>query len=216
MSVMAAIVRRDFKLAARIGGGLGLAAGFFLLVGAAMPFGFGADLDFLARLAPAAAWIGAVLAVLLSLDRLFQADAEDGSLDQLRLAPVPLEAVVLSKCAAHWLTTGLPLVLATPLVAVMFNMPGDLMAPLLVSLLIGTPGLTLTGAVAGALTAGLRRGGLLISLLTLPLYIPFLIFGAAAATAEGPAPFLFLGALSLFALALGPFAAAAALRLTLD
>lgn len=216
MRALGAILRRDLVLAARVGGGMGLAVGFFLLVGAAMPFGFGADLGLLARLAPAAVWIGAVLAVLLSLDRLFQADAEDGSLDQLRLAPVPLEAAVLAKCAAHWLTTGLPLVLATPFVAVMFNMPARDWGALLASLLIGTPGLTLMGAVGAALTAGLRRGGLLVSLLTLPLYVPALIFGVGAANAGGAAPFLLLGALSLFSLALAPFAAAAALRLTLD
>lgn len=216
MKAAAAILHRDFILAMRIGGGTGLAVGFFLLVSASMPFAFGAEPELLSRLAPAAAWIGAVLAVLLSLDRLFQADAEDGSLDQLRLAPIPLEAVVVSKCAAHWITTGLPLVLAAPLVAVLFNMPAENLMPLLAALVIGTPGLTLVGAVGAALTAGLRRGGLLISLLTLPLYVPALIFGTAAATAETSAPFLFLGALSLFALALGPFAAAAALRLTLD
>ncbi|MFP3943016.1 MAG: heme exporter protein CcmB [Alphaproteobacteria bacterium] len=213
---MAAILRRDLILAVRIGGGMGLAVGFFLLVSIAMPFGVGAEPGLLARLAPAAVWIGAVLAVLLSLDRLFQADVEDGSLDQLRLAPVPLEAAVLSKCAAHWLTTGLPLVLAAPLVAVMFNMPSEYLGPLLASLVIGTPGLTLVGAIGAALTAGLRRGGLLISLLTLPLYVPALIFGTGAAMSDTATPFLFLGALSLFALALGPFATAAALRLTLD
>lgn len=213
---MGAILRRDLVLAVRVGGGTGLAIGFFLLIGTVQPFGFGADPALLARIAPAAVWTGAVLAVLLSLDRLFQADAEDGSLDQLRLAPVPLEAIVLAKCAAHWLTTGLPLVLAAPLVAVMFNLPGEGFGPLTVSLLLGTPGLTLIGAVGAALTAGLRRGGLLVSLLTLPLYVPALIFGTAAAAGGDPAAFLFLGALSLFALALGPFAAAAALRLTLD
>ncbi len=216
MKTMAAVLRRDLILAVRIGGGMGLAVGFFLLVGASMPFAFGAEPALLTRLAPAAAWIGAVLAVLLSLDRLFQADAEDGSLDQLRLAPVPLEAIVLSKCAAHWMTTGLPLVLAAPLVAILYNMPAGELGPLLLSLVIGTPGLTLIGAVGAALTAGLRRGGLLISLLTLPLYVPALIFGTAAATADSPAPLLFLGALSLFTLALGPIAAAAALRHTLD
>jgi heme exporter protein B len=211
-----AILRRDLALAVRVGGGAGLAVGFFLLIGTVLPFGFGTDPALLARLAPAAVWTGAVLAVLLSLDRLFLSDAEDGSLDQLRLAPLPLEAVVLSKCAAHWLTTGLPLMAAAPAVAVMFNLPGDRMGIMAASLLVGTPGLTLVGAMTAALTAGLRRGGLLVGLLTLPLYIPALIFGSEAAASGDPAAFLFLGALSLFALAFSPFAAAAALRLTLD
>jgi heme exporter protein B len=208
-----AIVKRDLTLATRIGGGLGLALGFFLIVGAMMPFAFGADLTLLARLAPAAAWIGAMLAVLLSLDRLFQADAEDGSLDQLRLAPLPLEAVVAAKCLAHWLTTGLPLVLASPVLGLLFNMDADRALPLMAALLIGTPALTLVGAVGAALTVGLRRGGLLLSILALPLYVPTLIFGAAAATSGEPFWFLLEGAVSLVALAVGPFAAAAALRL---
>ncbi|MEX0970605.1 MAG: heme exporter protein CcmB [Paracoccaceae bacterium] len=214
---MTALLLRDLRLALRSGGGAGLGLAFFLIVVMLVPFGIGPDTALLARVAPGVLWVAALLACLLSLDRLFQADAEDGSLDIIALSPLPLELVVLVKALAHWLTTGLPLVLAAPVLAVTLNLPADGYGWLVASLLAGTPALSALGAFAASLTVGLRRGGLLLSLLVLPLYIPTLIFGArCAANAANGQPalpaFLLLAGLSLATLALAPFAAAAALR----
>ncbi len=215
-----ALLGRELKLALRSGGGAGLGLVFFLIVAALVPFGVGPEPDKLAVVAAGTLWIAALLACLLSLDRLFQADAEDGTLDILALAPLPLEAVVALKALAHWLTTGLPLVVAAPVLGVALHLPPAAAPWLVASLAVGTPGLSFLGAIGAALTVGIRRGGLLLSLLVLPLYVPTLIFGARAAAAatagQNPVPALLLGAgLSLFILAGAPFAAAAALRVNL-
>jgi heme exporter protein B len=220
MTAFLALVRRDLLLAARIGGGAEVGMVFFLALVAVIPFAIGPDQMLLGRLAPAVLWIAALLATLFGLDRLFQADEEDGSLDQLLLAELPLEIIVLAKCLAHWLTTGLPLALAAPLFGLMLNLPAGAMLPLTATLLAGTPAITLIGAVGAAVTAGLRRGGLLVAVLVLPLAVPTLIFGVAAANAAitGPtpfgAPFMLLTAVTLVALAVAPLAAAAAIRLS--
>lgn len=221
MRAFAALLRRDLTLAFRIGGGPFLGVAFFLTVTTLLPLGVGARLGLLGEAAGGFLWVAAALAALLSLDRLFQADAEDGSLDQFALGPLPLEAVVLAKCLAHWLTTGLPLSVAAPVLALLLNMPAAGYVPLCLSLLIGSPVFSLVGAIGAALTAGLRRGGLLLSLVVLPLFIPTVIFGAGAITTaiNGFAPtqaLLFLGATTLVALVLAPLAAAAALRIHLS
>ena len=221
MDTFLAIISRDLLLARRQGGASLLAVGFFVLVSILFPFALGPDSAVLATVAAGVIWVAALLATLLSLDRLFQADFEDGSLDLLALAPQPLFLTVLAKVIAHWLVTGLPLVLAVPLTALFLQLPGESLLPLIISVAIGTPALSLIGAVGAALTAGIRRGGVLVPLLVMPLYIPTLIFGVAAAgNALGGEPaaqaIMLLGAVSLFALVLAPLAAAAALRLALE
>ena len=217
---MKALLIRDLKLAIRAGGGFGLGLAFFLIVVVLVPFGVGPDTDLLARIAPGILWIGALLACLLSLDRMFALDWEDGSLDLLATAPLPLEAVIGIKSLAHWITTGLPLVLATPLFALLLNLPSEAYKPVLLSLLLGTPALSVIGGFGAALTVGLKRGGLLLSLLVLPLYVPTLIFGAEMARrgAQGldtTTPMLMLAGITCGAVALLPFAAAAVLRVNL-
>ncbi len=213
-----ALVSRDLKLALRIGGGASFALVFFLMIVTLTPFAIGPDLNLLARIAPAILWIGAVLATLIGLDRLFQADAEDGTLDLLKSGQLPLEAVVLAKCVAHWLTTGLPLSLAAPLFGLMLAMEPPGMAAASASLLAGTPALTFIGAVGAGLTAGIRRGGLLIAIMALPLMIPVLIFGVAACNAavggtiSFMTPFAILCALTLIFAVIGVVGAAAGLR----
>lgn len=219
---LAALAVRELRLAARIGGGAMLGVLFFLIVVTVVPFAVGPDLRLLARLGPAFLWIAALLASLLSIDRLFQADADDGSLDLLMLSPIPMELVVLVKCLIHWLTTGLPLVAAAPVLGLMLDMDAVAVLAVTATLAIGTPALTMIGAVGAALTASLRRGGLLLAVIVLPVTVPVLVFGvSAAAAASGgtvPAltPFLVLAALTLASLALAPFAAAAALRAGLE
>lgn len=215
-----ALLRRDLALALRSGGGAGLALAFFLVVLLVLPLGIGPDPALLAAVAPGLLWVAALLACLLSLDRLFQADFEDGALDLLALSPLPLEAVAAVKILAHWLVTGLPLALAAPLLGLLLGLPPAAAPWLVLSLLAGTPGLSAIGAAGAALTLGIRRGGLLLSLLVLPLWLPTLIFGARAVdlAARGlpPGPaMLLLGAVTLLALALGPLAAAAAIRTNL-
>ncbi|MGB5560644.1 MAG: heme exporter protein CcmB [Paracoccaceae bacterium] len=217
---MIRLLLRDLALAVRAGGGFGLGLAFFLIVVVLVPFGVGPEAALLARIAPGILWIGALLACLLSLDRIFQLDFEDGSLDLLATAPIPMEGVVAVKALAHWLTTGLPLVLAAPVFGVLLNLPGPGYVWLVVSLALGTPALSIIGAFGAALTVGLKRGGLLLSLLVLPLYVPTLIFGTQAARlgAEGLAvatPLALLAGITLAAVALLPFAAAAALRVNL-
>ena len=214
MTPLAALLRRELLLAGRGGGAMGVA--FLLVLAALIPFAVGPDAVLLARIGPAILWVGALLSMLLGLDRLFQADFEDGTLDSLRLGPLPLEIVVLVKCAAHWLVTGVPLAVAAPFVGLLFALePGKLPA-LSASLLVGTPALTLIGATGAAATVGVRRGSLLLALLVLPLSVPVLIFGVAAADPArvgGAAPAIaLLAACSLAAAALAPFATAAALR----
>lgn len=217
---MIGLFLRDLRLATRAGGGFGLALGFFLIVCMLVPFGVGAEGGKLAGIAPGILWVGALLSCLLSLDRLFALDHEDGSLDLLACSPLPLEGVVLAKASAHWLTTGLPLVVASPIFALLLHLPVQAYLVLVLSLLLGTPALSMLGAFGAAVTVGLKRGGLLLSLLVLPLYIPTLIFGAeavrrSAAGAEIASPLVFLAAITLATLALVPFVAAGALRVNL-
>ncbi|HEY8380826.1 MAG TPA: heme exporter protein CcmB [Microvirga sp.] len=218
MRAFLALLSRDLKLAARVGGSGWLGLVFFLMIVTLVPFALGPDLNLLARIGPAILWIAAVLATLIGLDRLFQADEEDGSLDLLRTAPVPLELVVLAKVTAHWLTTGLPLALAAPVFGLLVALSPEGMAAMVATLLVGTPALTFIGAVGAALTASLRRGGLILAILVLPLMIPTLIFGVSAANAAMggtipfATPFLVLCALSLIAAVIGIVGAAAALR----
>lgn len=220
MSGAQALLGRELALAVRSGGGAGLGTGFFLMVVLLVPLGIGPSPDRLATVAAGTLWIGALLACLLTLDRLFQPDFEDGTLDQLSMAPLPLEAIAALKALAHWLTTGLPLLVAAPLLALTLNLPAPAYPWLVASLAAGTPGLSFLGAIGAGLTVGIRRGGLILSILVLPFYLPTLIFGAraTAAAAEGQDPlpaFLLLSALTLFILALAPFATAAALRANL-
>ncbi|WP_108483252.1 heme exporter protein CcmB [Oceaniglobus ichthyenteri] len=217
---MIRLVLRDLALAVRAGGGFGLGLAFFLIVVVLVPFALGPETTLLAVIAPGVLWLGALLACLLSLDRIFALDFEDGTLDLLACAPVPLEGVVAAKAAAHWITTGLPLTLAAPILGVLLNLPGPGFWWLVISLAIGTPALSMIGAFGAALTVGLRRGGLLLSLLVLPLYVPTLIFGAEVARRGAvamtlEAPLLLLAGITLGVLALLPFAAAAALRINL-
>lgn len=218
---MIALLKRDLR--AHLAGGGGAATGlvFFLAVIATMPFGIGPDLVLLARVGPAILWIGALLSTLLALDRLFQADREDGSLDLIIAGPLALPLAVLAKCAALWLACVLPLVIASPLLGLFLALTPQAMLAVFMSLLLGTPALVLIGAVGAAVAVALPRGGLLVSVLVLPLSIPVLIFGVAATEAVshqgafGP-PVMILGALTLLFSLIGPFAAAAALRASAD
>lgn len=217
---MIALLTRDLRLAMRAGGGFGLGLAFFLILAVLVPLGVGPEGRILALIAPGILWVGALLACLLSLDRLFALDFEDGSLDLLATAPIPLEGVVAIKALAHWLTTGLPLVLAAPVLGILLSLPGPAYGWLVLSLLLGTPALSMIGAFGAALTVGLKRGGLLMSLLVLPLYVPTLVFGAEAVSrgAQGlsPAtPLLLLAGITTGSAALLPFAAAFALRINL-
>ncbi len=217
---MIALLFRDLRLAMRAGGGFGLGLAFFLIVVVLVPFGVGPQSALLASIAPGILWLGALLACLLSLDRIFALDWEDGSLDLLATAPLPMEAIVWVKALAHWLTTGLPLVLAAPVLAVLLNLPAPGFVPLVLSLLLGTPGLSVIGTFGAALTVGLKRGGLLLSLLVLPLYVPTLIFGAemarrGAGGLDYATPLLLLAGITCGTIALLPFASAAVLRINL-
>ncbi|MGR3482929.1 heme exporter protein CcmB [Salipiger marinus] len=217
---MTALLWRDLRLALRAGGGFGLGLAFFLIVTVLVPFGVGPETALLTRIGPGVLWIGALLACLLSLDRIFALDWEDGSLDLLATAPLPMEGIVSIKALAHWLTSGLPLVLAAPVLGVLLNLPPAGYLWVVVSLALGTPALSVIGTFGAALTVGLKRGGLLLSLLVLPLYVPTLIFGAEVARrgAEGLAlqsPLLMLAGISFGVIALLPFASAAVLRINL-
>src|SRR5919205_2053874 len=213
--VFVAVIVRDLRLAARVGGSGALGLVFFLMLVTIVPFALGPDLNLLARIGPAILWLAAVLATLIGLDRLFQADEEDGSLDLLRSSPLPLEGVVLAKVVAHWLTTGLPLALAAPLFGLLVALTPAAMLAMVATLLVGTPALAFIGAIGAALTASLRRGGLILAILVLPFMIPTLIFGVSAANAAGGGtgpffpPFLGLLALSLASGAIAVVAAAA-------
>ncbi len=212
---MRALIARDLRLAVRAGGGFGLGLAFFLILAVLIPLGVGPEPAVLGRIAPGVVWVGALLACLLSLDRMFALDMEDGSLDLLATAPLPLEGVVAAKALAHWLVTGVPLTLAAPVLGLLLNLPAQSYGWLLLSLLLGTPALSMIGAFGAALTVGLKRGGLLLSLLVLPLYVPTLIFGAEAVKQGGGAALLLLGGVTAGAVALLPFAAAMALRVNL-
>lgn len=217
---MIAILVRDLRLAFRAGGGFGLGLSFFLLVVVLVPLGVGPEGGTLARIAPGILWVGALLACLLSLDRIFSLDHEDGSLDLLATAPVPLEGAVAMKAFAHWIVTGLPLTLAAPVLALLLSLPPQGYVWLVASLAVGTPALSVIGAFGAALTVGIKRGGLLLSLLVLPLYVPTLIFGAevvkrGAAGAGVGLPMMLLAGITLGAAAVLPIAAAAAIRVNL-
>jgi heme exporter protein B len=217
MTALSALLLRDMRIALRIGGGAPMGVLFFLIVVTLTPFAIGPDLVLLKRIGPAILWIGALLASLLALDRLLAADHEDGSLDLLLMGSAPLELAVLTKALAHWITTGLPLVIATPLLGLFLNLEGGAAAAVALTLLAGTPALTCIGLIGAALSVALRRGGLLLPVLVLPLTVPVLIFGVAASNAAIAgagfgAPFMILCALTLGSLVLGAVAAAAALR----
>ena len=215
---LVALLVRDIRLAVRMGGGALIGVLFFLIVVSLIPFAVGPDLALLVRIGPAVLWLGALLATLLALDRLLATDHEDGSLDLIVTAGVPLELALAVKAVAHWLTTGLPLVVAAPLLGLLLNLDPGATGAVALTLLAGTPALTFIGLIGAALTVTLRRGGLLLAILALPLTVPVLIFGVAASNAAiaGPvpfgAPFSILCALTLMTLVLGPWAAALALR----
>ncbi len=217
---MKALLIRDLRLAFRAGGGFGLALAFFLLVAVLVPLGVGPDGAILGRIAPGILWVGALLACLLSLDRLFALDYEDGSLDLLATSPMPMEGVVAVKALAHWLVTGLPLTALSPVLALMLNLPAAGFGWLVVTLAVGTPALSIIGAFGASLVVAVKRGGLLLSLLVLPLYVPTLIFGAevvrrGALGMEVTTPLLLLAAITAGSTAVLPFAAAAAIRISL-
>lgn len=221
IATAAAVVRRDLLLAVRQRADLANTLLFFVVVVTMVPLGVGPELNTLRTIAPGVVWVAALLAAILSLNRLFANDFADGTLEQMLLTGEPLPAIVLAKTAAHWLTTGLPITVMAVLLGVMFDLGGEPTAVLVVSLLLGTPALSLVGAVGAALTLGLRGGGVLISLLVLPLYVPVLIFGAGAVetAAGGLAPtghLLLLAAFSLGSLVLAPWAVAAALRISME
>lgn len=221
MSAFFTLVRRDLNLAFRQGFDSLMVVAFFVIAVVLFPFGVGPEPNTLARIAAGTIWVAALLSSMLSLERLFQTDYEDGTLELLALAPVPLEVTVLAKVVAHWLTTGLPLILTAPLLAVLMQLPGEGYAVLMIGLTLGTPTLSLIGAVGAALILGSRRGGVLLSLLVLPLYIPVLIFGVSAVDASigdlGARPhLLILAALFVATLALTPWASASALRQALE
>ena len=218
---MIAVLSRDLRLAIRAGGGFGLGLAFFLLVAVLVPLGVGPEAATLAKIAPGILWVGALLACLLTLDRIFALDFEDGSLDLLATAPIPLEGTVAMKALAHWLVTGLPLTLVSPVLAVLLNLPVAGYPWLVASLALGTPALSMIGTFGAALTVGVKRGGLLLSLLVLPLYVPTLIFGAEVGEARGGrgmeagVPLLLMAGITFGAARLLPFAAAAAIRVNL-
>jgi heme exporter protein B len=222
VTAFSALLVRDMRLAVRVGGGALIGVLFFLILVTLIPFAVGPDLALLGRIGPAILWLGALLATLLALDRLLVGDLEDGSLDLMLMSPLPLELALAAKALAHWLTTGLPLVVATPLLALLLNLDASATAAVTLTLLAGSPALTCIGLIGAALTVTLRRGGILLSVLVLPLTIPVLIFGIAAANAAivGPmpfgTPFTILCALTLIGAVIGPFVAAYALRQGLD
>ena len=222
MHPLRALLVRDMRIAVRIGGGALMGVLFFLAVVTLTPFAIGPDLALLRRIGPAILWLGALLASLLALDRLFAADHEDGSLDLILMGGAPLELAVAAKALAHWLTTGLPLVVAAPLLGLLLNLEPAAIGAVVLTLLVGTPALTFIGLIGAALAVALRRGGLLLPVLVLPLTVPVLIFGVSAANAAvvGPVPFgtpfTILCALTLMTIVVGPFAAAATLRHGID
>jgi len=221
VSAALALLVRDVKLAWREGGAIGVALGFYLVVVAITPFGLGPDLNLLARVAPGMLWVALLLAALLSADRIFHNDYEDGTLDVLTTGPLPLPVLAAVKSLAHWITTGVPLALLAPVLGLLLNLPLDAMPMLVLAMLAGTPAVSFIAAIGASLTLGLRRSGLLLALLVLPLYVPVLIFGVSTVSAAmvGPGspwpPLLMLCALSLASIVLAPLAAAAALRTAL-
>ncbi|HEY4738721.1 MAG TPA: heme exporter protein CcmB [Xanthobacteraceae bacterium] len=221
MTPLTALLVRDMRIAVRVGGGALIGVLFFVVVVTLTPFAVGPDLALLKRIGPAILWLAALLASLLALDRLFASDHEDGSLDLILTGRAPLELVIAAKGLAHWLSTAVPLIVAAPLIGLLLDIEPPAQAGLVLTLLVGTPALTYIGAVGAAIAVTLRRGGLLLAVIVLPLTVPVLIFGVAAANvAAGPVPFgtpfTVLCALTLASLVIGPFAAAAALRLDIE
>jgi heme exporter protein B len=222
MTPLIALLVRDMRIAVRVGGGALIGVLFFVVVVTLKPFAVGPDLALLKRIGPAMLWLAALLASLLALDRLFAGDHEDGSLDLILTGRAPLELVIAAKGLAHWLTTAVPLIVAAPLIGLLLDIEPPAQAGLVVTLLVGTPALTFIGVIGAAIAVTLRRGGLLLAVIVLPLTVPVVIFGVAAANAAvaGPAPFgtpfTVLCALTLASLVIGPFAAAAALRLDIE
>lgn len=222
MSEFLTLLGRELTLAFRDGAAAGTALGFYLVVVTLLPLGLGPDLALLARIAPGLLWIALLLAALLSLPRMFEADLEDGSLDALALGPLPLELVAAAKALAHWLSTGLPLTFAAPVLGLLLNLDVAAYPALIASMLIGTPAVSFLGAIGAALTLKSRRGGLLLALLILPFFVPTLIFGIAAMNGpltqdqNGQASFLLLGAMSLASVVVGPLVTAAVLRLQMS
>jgi len=221
LAIARAVVYRDLLLAARRRGDVATALLFFVIVASLFPLGIGAEPNLLRAVAPGVIWVAALLSSMLSLARLFAADYADGTLEQMLLGAAPLGAVAAAKAAAHWLVAGLPLVLIAPLIALQYDLPAALYGVLALSLLLGTPVLSLVGAIGAALILGLRGGGVLLSLLVLPLYVPILIIGAGAVemAAAGLAPdgqLLLLGAALVLAAAFAPWAIAAALRISIE
>ena len=215
---MKSLILRDLRLALRSGGGFALTLSFFLIVVMMVPFGVGANLDLLARIAPGVLWIGALLSCLLSLDRIFQLDWEDGTLEALATSPIPLSGIATAKATAHWIITGLPITIAAIPLGYLLNLETESYIWLVASLSIGTPALSFIGAFGAAITVGIKRGGLLLSLLVLPLYIPTLMLGAQCVTIGSEAPIKLLAlvaAISLLCIALIPFSCAIALRANL-
>lgn len=219
---MIALLKREFAMATRAGSGVLTGVLFFLAVVSVFPFAIGPDLKLLSKIGPAVLWVGALLASLLGLERLFAQEREDGSLDLLVMQGHPLVMTIFVKCLAHWLVTGLPLVLAAPLFGLMLNVPATGILAVMATLLVGTPAITFIGAVGAAVTVTLPRGGLLIAILVLPLVIPVLIFGVSATNGAlydpdpFTAPFLILCAMTLFTCVLGPLASAMMLRHSAD
>jgi heme exporter protein B len=221
IAVARAIVARDLLLALRRRSDVATALLFFIIVASLFPLGIGAEPNLLRGIAPGVIWVAALLSSMLSLGRLFAGDHADGTLEQLVLGAAPLGVVVAAKTAAHWLVSGLPLVLIAPLIALQYDLHADLYGVLALSLLLGTPVLSIVGAIGAALTLGLRGGGVLISLLVLPLYVPVLILGAgsvemAAAGLSAQGQLLLLGAMLMVAAAFAPLAIAAALRISME
>jgi heme exporter protein B len=222
MTPLTALLVRDMRIAVRVGGGALIAVLFFVVVVTLTPFAVGPDLALLKRIGPAILWLAALLASLLALDRLFASDHEDGSLDLILTGRAPLELVIAAKGLAHWLTTAVPLIVAAPLIGLLLDIEPPAQAGLALTLLVGTPALTFIGVIGAAIAVTLQRGGLLLAVIVLPLTAPVLIFGVAAANAAvaGPVPFgtpfTVLCALTLASFVIGPFAAAAALRLDIE
>lgn len=222
MSGFITLLKRDIKLALRDGGALGTALGFYLIVVSMLPLGLGPDLNLLSRIAPGILWISLLLAALLSLNRMFETDYEDGSLEAIAAGPLPLELVTAAKALAHALTTGVPLVLITPVLGLLLNLDLAAYPALLASMLVGVPAISFLGSIGAALTLKTRRGGLLLALLVLPFYVPTLIFGISAVSSAlsglqgASSSFLILSAVSLVSLVLGPIASAAALRVQMQ
>ncbi len=216
------ILRRDITLAMRRRTDILTTLFFFIIVASLFPLGVGSEKEILRFLGPGVVWVAALLASMLALERLFASDYADGTLEQMMLTPQPLSVLVLGKVCAHWLLTGLPLVLIAPLIGLQYGLEGQTLAVMAAALLVGTPVLSLVGSIGAALTLGLRGGGILLSLLVLPLYIPVLVYGSGAVTVSmidlaDVQPFMaLLGAFLILALAFSPLATAAALRISVE